>query len=85
VRHEGRSHDKYLLSESVIFIKKLITLKQVQAYMTTLLHNALWHGNNYMDLCNFYFLLLNLATRNKLQSTTHIGLYTNMDDIKTVH
>ena len=72
-------------SESVIFIKKLITLKQVHAYMTTLLNNALWHGNKYMDLCNFCFLLLNLATRKKVQFTTHIGLYNNMDDIKTVH
>jgi hypothetical protein len=76
---------KASFSESVIFNKQLITLKQVHAYMTTLLHNALWHGNKYMDLCHFCFLLLNLATRNKLRSTTHIGLYNNMDDIKTVH
>jgi len=76
---------KASFSESVIFIKKLITLKQVHAYMTTLLHNALWHGNKYMDLCHFCFLLLNPATRNKLRSTTHIGQYNNMVDIKIVH
>jgi hypothetical protein len=76
---------KASFSESVIFIKKLITLKQVRAYMTTLLHNVLWHGIKYMDLCHFCFILLNPATRNKLQSTKHIVLYHNMDDIRTVH
>jgi hypothetical protein len=74
---------KASFSESVTFIKKLVT--QVHAYMTTLLQNALWHGNKYMDLCHFCFLLLNPATRSKLQSTTHIGLHNNMDNIKTVH